>query len=337
MLTLEEIIEKLEKSTGYTRDQIYDKILKKQMELSGLVSLEGAAHLVAKDLGVNILEELKERRLQIANIVDGMKSVDIIGRVFYISEPIEFERSDGSIGKVISLYVADDTGFVRVPLWDKQTRIVEDRLVEVGDIVRIKNGVARETRFGMEVKLTSRSNIQTVEGYDLTSVEELLQKYPIPKTTSAYQRVRIKDLEEGPVEVRGFIVQIFKTDFVYEVCPQCRTKLTNGKCETHGNVEPKRLLVINGILDDGSGHVRVVFFDDVAEKLIGLKGSELNNLSQDERYEKIRQKILGKEFVIIGMARKNELFDRMEISVRRVKPVKVLKEVKLLIQNLEKL
>ncbi|MCD6403141.1 MAG: DUF2240 family protein [Candidatus Aenigmarchaeota archaeon] len=335
MLTLEEIIERIEKSTNYTKDQIYDRILKKQMELSGLVSLEGAAHLVAKDLGIDLLKEFKERRLQIGNIIDGMKSVDIVGRVFFISEPVEFERDDGSIGKVISIYVGDDTGFVRVPLWDKQTKLVEDKLIEIGDIVEIKNGVARETKFGMEVKLTPRSSITTVESaIDLPSVEELLAKHPIQKSTVSYPRVKIKDIEEGPVEVRGFVVQVFKTDFVYEVCPECKSRLVDGECKTHGKVTPKHLLVINSILDDGTGHVRVVFFDDVAEKLVGVKAKEIFNLSPEEKCEKIKERILGKELIVVGMARKNEVFDRMEISARRVKKVNVLKEIKMLLEGL---
>ena len=104
----------MEKKTRYTKEQLYEKILKKQMELSGLVSLEGAAHLVARDLGIDLLGEVKERRLEIANIIDGMKSVDVIGRVFHISEPVEFERKDGSIGRVVNLYIGDNSGFARV-------------------------------------------------------------------------------------------------------------------------------------------------------------------------------------------------------------------------------
>ena len=60
MFTLEEILSELEKNTKFSRKQLYERVKKKHEELSGLISLEGAGHLVARDLGVNLL--LPEKR-----------------------------------------------------------------------------------------------------------------------------------------------------------------------------------------------------------------------------------------------------------------------------------
>ena len=68
MLTLEEILSEIEKNTKFTRKQIYDKIKIKHGELAGLVSMEGAGHLVARELGVNLLITQK-RNLKIKDVV----------------------------------------------------------------------------------------------------------------------------------------------------------------------------------------------------------------------------------------------------------------------------
>jgi len=334
MLKLDEILDKLEKATGYTRQQLYEKVLRKQMELSGLVSLEGAAYLVARDLNVNLLEGFKERRLKIGNVVDGMKKVNVVGRVFFISTPIEFEREDGSVGKVANIYIGDDTGFLRVTLWDKQVSLVEDKKIEVGDVVEVKNAMAKETKFGMELRLNSRSFISHKEGIELPSVEELIKKYR--PAAEKGERVEIKDLEEGPVVVRGFVVQVFKTDFVYQLCPKCNKKLVDGKCNEHGAVEPRNLFVINGVLDDGTGYVRVVFFDRNAMVVTGLKPEDLLGLTQDERYTLVSKNILGKEFIITGVVKKNEVFERLELVAKRVEKVDVKGEIERLLKEVEK-
>ena len=58
------------------------RIKEKHAEFSGLVSMQGAAHLVARDLGVNIL--VKKRKFKISDMKDGMKNVDLIGRIISI-------------------------------------------------------------------------------------------------------------------------------------------------------------------------------------------------------------------------------------------------------------
>ena len=55
MPSVEEILSEIEKHAKLSREELQEKLDKKQKDLSGLVSLEGAAHLVAKELGVTII------------------------------------------------------------------------------------------------------------------------------------------------------------------------------------------------------------------------------------------------------------------------------------------
>ena len=98
MLTLEEVLSELEKNTKHSREKLLEMIKNKQEELSGLVSMEGAGHLVARDVGVNLL--IQEKRVfKINNIVKGMKNVNLKARIIQISEMREFERKDKNKGK----------------------------------------------------------------------------------------------------------------------------------------------------------------------------------------------------------------------------------------------
>ncbi|MCX6820367.1 MAG: DUF2240 family protein [Candidatus Aenigmarchaeota archaeon] len=55
MSPLDDVLSRLSASSKLGRQELDERVRKKQDELHGLVSAEGAAHLVAKELGVNLL------------------------------------------------------------------------------------------------------------------------------------------------------------------------------------------------------------------------------------------------------------------------------------------
>ncbi|MEM5791071.1 MAG: DUF2240 family protein [Candidatus Aenigmatarchaeota archaeon] len=329
MLQFEKILEILEKKSGLNKKDLEKKIEEKQKELSGLLSREGAAYLVAKDLGI----ELKETSfLEIKDLVSGMKRINLIGRIFKISEIHEFEKKDGSRGKVINIFIADPTGFVKLPLWDDKTELIGDE-IKLGDVVKIRNCFARENIFGdVEISLGKYGIIEKAEkDYGLPSVQEMEKKFlgALPK------RKEIKDLEEGIYEIKGTLVQIFQGKYIFPICPVCKNSLKENKCEEHGEVKPEYALVISGIIDDGSDNIRVVFFRENAEKILGLKASELEKISEEERENLIKEKILGLELVLKGKVKKNKIFERLEFVVNEVKDLDIKEESKKLIEELK--
>jgi len=329
MLQLDKILEILEKKSGLNKEELERKIEEKQKELSGLLSREGAAYLVAKELGI----ELKETSfLEIKDLVSGMKRINLIGRVFKISEIHEFERKDGSKGKVINIFIADPTGFVRLPLWDEKTNLIGNE-IKLGDVVKIRNCFARENIFGdVEISLGKYGIIEKAEkDYGLPSAEEMEKKFlrVLP------ERKEIKDLEEGVYEIRGTLVQIFKGEYVFPICPVCKSGLKENKCEEHGEVEPEHALVISGIIDDGSGNIRVVFFRENAEKVVGIKASDLKKMEREEREKIIKERLLGLELVLRGKVKKNKIFERFEFIVDEVRDLDVRKESKKIIEELK--
>jgi len=330
MLTLEEILSELEKNTKYSRKQLYDKIKQKHEELSGLVSLEGAGHLVARDLGVNLLMPEK-RILKINNIVNGMKNVSIKARVIQISDMREFERKDKNKGKVCNLILTDGTGEIRLTLWDKQAGMIEEGKITEGDVIEVKNAFAKENIFGgVELGLSRLSRIEKLEDD---------QSIPRQVIGTRLKRIPIKDAKEGDFEIKGNIVQIFNVNPVFQTCPQCRAKVEKTKkgykCPEHGEVEPENNMIISGIVDDGTESIRTVFFRDQAKAITGLEPSILSNMSQDEAMNLIRQNALGNEIIMRGRIQKNKIFETLEMIVNDVKELNIEEESKKLINELK--
>lgn len=56
IMELDELKEKISKEGNISMDDVNIKIEEKIIELSGLVSEEGAAYIVAKELGLDLLE-----------------------------------------------------------------------------------------------------------------------------------------------------------------------------------------------------------------------------------------------------------------------------------------
>jgi replication factor A1 len=335
-MSVEEILSEIEKRTNIPRNELEEKVKKRHEELFGLVNEEGAAHLVARELGVDLLEYNK-RRLQIKNIVAGAKNINIIGRVFRISPINEFTRQNGSKGRVVNLFIGDNTGYVRMPLWNDQVKLIEDEMIKLGDIVRITNGFSRENIFGdVEVDLGKYGSIRTIEdSLDIVSANELNKKF----FSLEPERTIIKDITTGNFEIKATIVDVFKGKFIFDVCSICSgTVKGSGEryiCEEHGEVEPKCALVVSCIVDDGSGDIRAVFFRDLAERVCGINAEELKNLGAEERYKILSKKLLGKELILSGIVKNNRMFDRLEMMVVNFKDLNVQEESKNLLEKIE--
>ena len=59
ILSYDELINRI-KEKGFNEKEIERKINRKLEELSGLISREGAAHLIANELGIKIFEDIGE-------------------------------------------------------------------------------------------------------------------------------------------------------------------------------------------------------------------------------------------------------------------------------------
>ena len=109
-IPFETIISKIREKTGLTEEEIDNKITEKLKQLYGLISKEGAAHIVANELGIKLFESVSGR-LEIKNIMPGMRNVETVGKVMQIFEAKGFITENRS-GKVGSFILGDETGTV---------------------------------------------------------------------------------------------------------------------------------------------------------------------------------------------------------------------------------
>lgn len=330
MLNIEEMVSELEKKTKIPREELLEKIKKKKEELSGLVSEEGACHIVARDLGVDLLK-IKKKPMKIKDLAEGMKRIDLKARIVQVTESRSFQRDDKTTGKVCNLILSDGTGEIRLPLWDKQAEMIEQGFLSEGDVVEVKNAVVKKNVFGgLELRVPRLSIIEKIED-DTTIPEEPVRKL--------FARIKLKESKEGFYEVKGSLVNVFNTNPLFYTCPECGKKVEQTeegyKCDIHGIVEPKSNMIISGIFDDGTDTIRAVFFRDQARAISSLEPSVLSSMEQDEAVNLIRENVLGNEFVLRGIIRKSKIFDDLEFVVNDVKELDIEEESRKILDKLE--
>ncbi len=311
----EKIIEKIKEKTNLSEEEIENRIKEKINQLSGLVSKEGAAHIIANELGIDLFEKFIGK-LEIKNILEGMRNVEVVGKVIRKFEIKEFERSDGNKGKVGALILADETGSIRVVFWNDQINLFEK--INVGDILKIKNAYVRRNTVSqnLELQLNERSSVEiNPEGEEVNvTIEE-----PKKKKLSEINE------QDNLVDIIATIVNVFDIRF-FETCPECGKRLKtddegNFFCDLHGVVEPKYRAVLNMIVDDGSDTIRVVLFNNQIMRLLNQKEEEIIKYKDDPLlFEEVKKNLLGTIIKVIGRVSKNELFERLEIIANQVFP-----------------
>jgi ssDNA-binding replication factor A large subunit len=313
MNNYELLIERISKAAGLEKSEVEAKVEAKKAKLSGLISKEGAAQIIAAELNVSFENE----ELKVSELMAGMRSVNIVGKVMNIFPVREFEKNDRK-GKVCNFILADDTGSTRVVLWDtNHIELIENELIKTGDVVEIKNGASREG----EIHLSSFGELKKSD-VEMTDV----------KSAPATSEVSLEEVKQGmSVRVRGCVVQVFQPRF-YSVCPECFKKVVVdedgvSKCAVHGKVEKKDRAILNFVLDDGLESIRCVMFSDQIAKLV-----DENDLKDEVKSAAFRDDFLGSEVFISGRVNKNQLFGNLEIVASDVERVDVEK----LIEELEK-
>ncbi|EMA41422.1 single-stranded DNA binding protein [Halococcus hamelinensis] len=103
----------------------------------------------------------------------GQSDVSLTGIVLDTDSVRTFDRDDGSEGRVSNLTLGDETGRVRVTLWDDQTELVEE--LSPGTTVELVDGYVRERNGDLELHLNDRSTLDEVEA----DVEYVAETTPI--------------------------------------------------------------------------------------------------------------------------------------------------------------
>lgn len=290
------IIKQIKEITHLQQGVIEEKINKKLEEFKGLVSKEGAAHMIANELKVKLFTSPTPKTLKIREIRPKMSAINTTAKVLNIYD-IRSYRTEKREGRVGSLFVGDDTSFMRITIWD-ETLLEQIPKLKEGDIIDIKNAYSRLNNNFTELHLGSKSQlIINPEGITI-NVREKQQE----------TKKQIKDVQPNDfTTILATIVQIFEPKY-YQACPECNRKVLNNNCQTHGPVTPKETPIINLFIDDGTATLRAVCFRDQAEQIIGPV----------KDFESIKKHALLKQLKFKGKIIKNEMFNRLEMLTSNI-------------------
>ena len=330
---------------GYTEAQIKEKIrIKKESSMFNLTT-KGILSIIASEEGISIpgKEDMK-----IESLTEGMKDVNILGRVTRKYSPKEFVRDDGSQGAVLNVTVADKTGEITVVFWDENAGRFSESLNR-GDVIKIIGGQIKGGMKGPQIYISSKSKvILNPEGIDESSLPDLTTFKSLK-----YERTSISELNPGDKfkEIRGTIAKLYSV-FFYDACPTCFKKLDNsqkGFCKNCKNeVVPKKVVILDLGIDDSTGYIRASFFKDKAEKILGTesesiyrsvksfleKGFNLRNAGEtylsDNHYD-----LLGKEILIAGNVAENEYIGNV-FQVHNIFEIELEEEIEKILDSIGK-
>ncbi|NVM45649.1 MAG: DUF2240 family protein [Candidatus Lokiarchaeota archaeon] len=253
----EAYIKKIIEETGLSKSEIQTLVEEKKEELKGLISEEGALFVIAKELGVDVASEnqelLNDVELNISDITVNMKNIVLVGRIKNINNVKSFNKNNGETGYVGSFVLHDNTGDIKVVLWDNQVSIYKDERFERNEIVKIFNGSAKTGRYsGVEIHVGGYSKISIApEDVDHKKFPKIKEKF-----------VKIQDINEdlGSISTEGKVINRFPVkDFI-------RKDGQNGR-------------VSSIILRDSTGKIRITLWNEDIEKIENVEVGDFISLT----------------------------------------------------------
>lgn len=286
-----DVKKKIQEQAGLSLDEINTKIEDKMKQLAGLISEEGACHIIANELHVQLVPGADQRKL--SDLAPGMRDITQAMRVVQVYEKRTFQSKYGDgEGKVCSFLGGDESGVCRVTCWGDHADAAEK--LKPQDIVRVKNSYVKENNGRAELHLNDKSSIEVnPEGVTVASGQTQSQG---PKE---YVRKKIQDLTRGDyyVEILGTVVQAYEP-------------------RVFDRKEGDKGVVMNVLVDDGTGNLRCACWGEVAAAALGIDEKTL--LDSDGTYQEERDELLGKIVKVHGRAKLNTVYNTIECSVEEL-------------------
>ena len=173
-ISIDELYQKLLDS-GISEAELEKQVQHKESEFGGFMSKQGILFIIAKENGIfvqspdvneqqyeNFEEEIDydEFTVALSELEEEMRNIVILGKILQIYEPREFSRKDGSVGKVASFLIGDNSQNMKVILWDDKVDIVKNEFFRGGELIRIIGAYCKKGRNNnLEVHLGKRGKI----------------------------------------------------------------------------------------------------------------------------------------------------------------------------------
>lgn len=277
-----EIIQELQKKFGKTEVEIRQMAEERRKQLDFLISEEGALQIIASEAGINHNPEMKVNRLG-----KEMSGIEIFLRISEVNEKREFEKN-GKKGRVRNFTAEDETGKIRLSLWDEMA----DLEINPGDIVKITGGYTSQN---LELRAGKRAKIEV----NPPEAPKELGKLSSPKNQDI---AGIKDGED--VRIRGVLTKVFERSPFFS-SPQGKQ------------------LMLSATIDDGTAAIHAVFFRKAVEAVVGMTREE----ALEKEGEVLKRAKLFTPFWFIGKVKHNNFSNSDEIIVNEVRKAEASDEL----------
>jgi len=274
------LVDKISRYSGLPSSEIEGKVEAKKSKLSGLISREGAAQIVAAELGISFENEV----VKVKELSNGLRRANVIGKITRLYPVKEFSKN-GRSGKFASFMLGDETSNVRVVLWDSNhVALVENGTLMQGSVIEIRGASVKND----EMHLSAFSDIKISD----TKLDSVRESAPLAFGTF------VDAVEGNMIKARAFVVQTFEPRFF----------------DSKKNVGEKGVL-LNVVLDDGTATMRSVLFGENIKKILDVDDAGLFSL---EVLNAKRAELIGEEKVFTGNFRMNSFSNSLEFSVRGI-------------------
>ncbi len=241
-MSTETIVARIAAETGKEKNEIKQLVEQKKEKFAGLLTEEGAAFMIAREMNVDLEEgELgqkflgKTEKATVAGLREGMQGIDLELKVMHVFAPKEFEKQ-GKKGKLCSMIVGDATGETRLTVWNESIGKLD--AVERADIIIAKNCFVKTFQEKPQLSLSYNGEIV------------------LKKKGKDEKIVQIKDLTENmnDVSIRG--------------------KITANNGTRNFQKENNEGKITSLELEDDTGKTRIAAWNETAEEAAKLKQGE---------------------------------------------------------------
>ncbi|HWR25734.1 MAG TPA: replication factor A [Methanosarcina sp.] len=229
MTDIESIYNKL--SHVISKEDFLQRIQEKVETMGGLCDEPMAAMLVANELGFS---EAGRDSVKIEDITAESGPVNFVARIVSVFDIKEFTRNDGTTGRVGNIIVGDETGKIRLTLWDNMADLIKNGKIKAGQTVQI-SGYAKQGYSGVEVNIGNN-------GVLTESDKEV--------DVAAASNQKIKDIKDGMGDLN-------LTGKVLEISEVRTFQKKDGNAGRVGNL----------LIGDATGTLRVTLWDEKTEFL----------------------------------------------------------------------
>ncbi len=241
-----ELVEKIAKKTGKSREEVLKKIGEKKSKFSGLLTDSGAAFMVAKELGVHAGKAKKAgEKTKINGLKEGMNGLEMPVRVLHIYSPKEYEKNDKK-GKYCRLLAGDETGEISLTLWGSDVDRLEREKIQRGAVLLLKGAFVSTYKEKLQLGIPRNGEIEVLP-------ESGAGTLPKPEKVA----IKLSDLGEGMenLDVFARIIRIFEVK-----------EFTR---------EGEKRKVVNFIIGDDTGQARATAWNELAERVNRLEAGDL--------------------------------------------------------------